>query len=541
MKRKFVFFALLAACVSATCSMCGNDSDTPEYEFPDGPEPEPEPEPDAYPHGLTVTEFADDLADGKCHRIRGDRRSESQPQTPFQRRASPRTEDPHTHPCSFDSENKGKPCVTTNAGYWWAGNSLSLLVSGGVVESIENRRSPGTARPSIPCAPRSGRWLPGSSKPIGSTAYPTTATGPTPSLRRWTTTSAPERTCPPRRLRKPREPRSGPRRKPSEAARCSSRKGATSPRSATGGRSSTAEGSPEHRASPARRSARRPTGNCCCWSATDAECAAARLHARGAGRQTHRAGRSRSDQPRRRRLFDDGGMRRHGAQPAERHGRCRDDRPARRLHGDRHLRNELIHPNKLQHHETTFPSLPRGGARRRRMRETATDAETALHVVRLRGQLRTAEPPRLDPPLRLPAPRHGFHRPGGGREVDHGRNALQERHSPLYGRMGGRDAPRGLRHAGPLHRGRPQTGHAGPRLAQRLRRRPQLLRPRHHLRRTRRLAVAGLHRGPHRADQPDQEQLTTACSSRRTPSCGKKYHPEGVRRKYGIQSAPADC
>ena len=46
MKRKFVFFALLAACVSATCSMCGNDSDTPEYEFPDGPEPEPEPEPE---------------------------------------------------------------------------------------------------------------------------------------------------------------------------------------------------------------------------------------------------------------------------------------------------------------------------------------------------------------------------------------------------------------------------------------------------------------------------------------------------------------
>ena len=88
-----------------------------------------------------------------------------------------------------------------------------------------------------------------------------------------------------------------------------------------------------------------------------------------------------------------------------------------------------------------------------------------------------------------------------------GETLYKERHSPLYGRMGGRDAPRGLRHAGPLHRGRPQTGHAGPRLAQRLRRRPQLLRPRHHLRRTRRLAVAGLHRGPHRADQPDQEQL----------------------------------
>ncbi|MFQ6941061.1 MAG: hypothetical protein ACLRSE_14285 [Alistipes finegoldii] len=29
--------------------------------------------------------------------------------------------------------------MTINAGYWWAGNSLSLLVTGGAVKSIENQ------------------------------------------------------------------------------------------------------------------------------------------------------------------------------------------------------------------------------------------------------------------------------------------------------------------------------------------------------------------------------------------------------------------
>ena len=140
MKRKFVFFALLAACVSATCSMCGNDSDTPEYEFPDGPEPEPEPEPDAYPHGLTVTEFADDLADGKrCLGFVATADPKANPKLRFNAVHLPVQKTPTRIHADFDSENRGKPCVTTNAGYWWAGNSLSLLVSGGVVESIENQ------------------------------------------------------------------------------------------------------------------------------------------------------------------------------------------------------------------------------------------------------------------------------------------------------------------------------------------------------------------------------------------------------------------
>ena len=138
MKRKFVFFALLAACVSATCSMCGNDSDTPEYEFPDGPEPEPEP--DAYPHGLTVTEFADDLADGKrCLGFVATADPKANPKLRFNAVHLPVQKTPTRIHADFDSENRGKPCVTTNAGYWWAGNSLSLLVSGGVVESIENQ------------------------------------------------------------------------------------------------------------------------------------------------------------------------------------------------------------------------------------------------------------------------------------------------------------------------------------------------------------------------------------------------------------------
>ena len=39
----------------------------------------------------------------------------------------------------FASANRGTACVTINAGYWWAGNSLSLLVTGGTVKSIENQ------------------------------------------------------------------------------------------------------------------------------------------------------------------------------------------------------------------------------------------------------------------------------------------------------------------------------------------------------------------------------------------------------------------
>ena len=39
MKLKFLGFALLAVCVCAVCCMCGSDSKTPDYEFPDGPDP----------------------------------------------------------------------------------------------------------------------------------------------------------------------------------------------------------------------------------------------------------------------------------------------------------------------------------------------------------------------------------------------------------------------------------------------------------------------------------------------------------------------
>ena len=49
MKLKFLGFALLAVCVCAVCCMCGSDSKTPDYEFPDGPDPDPDPTPDPTP------------------------------------------------------------------------------------------------------------------------------------------------------------------------------------------------------------------------------------------------------------------------------------------------------------------------------------------------------------------------------------------------------------------------------------------------------------------------------------------------------------
>ena len=70
MKLKFLCSLLLTLCVSAGLCMCGDDSSTPEYTFPDGPgggdkPEEPDQPKNPYPAGLTVTEFTDDLGNGK--------------------------------------------------------------------------------------------------------------------------------------------------------------------------------------------------------------------------------------------------------------------------------------------------------------------------------------------------------------------------------------------------------------------------------------------------------------------------------------------
>ncbi len=56
MKLKSLGFALLAVCVCAVCCMCGSDSETPDYEFPNGPDSDSDPKLGDYP-----VELADKL------------------------------------------------------------------------------------------------------------------------------------------------------------------------------------------------------------------------------------------------------------------------------------------------------------------------------------------------------------------------------------------------------------------------------------------------------------------------------------------------
>lgn len=138
MKLKFLGFALLAVCVCAVCCMCGSDSKTPDYEFPDGPDPDPQP--GDYPAGLTVTEFTDDLGGGKqCLGFVAVADLKANPKLRFNAVHLPQQKTPSRIHAEFASANRGTACVTINAGYWWAGNSLSLLVTGGTVKSIENQ------------------------------------------------------------------------------------------------------------------------------------------------------------------------------------------------------------------------------------------------------------------------------------------------------------------------------------------------------------------------------------------------------------------
>lgn len=135
MKPKFFCIVLLALCV---CAACGSGSNTPEYVFPDGPDPKPQP--GDYPAGLTVTEFTDDLGGGKqCLGFVAVADLKTNPKLRFNAVHLPSQKTPSRIHAEFASANRGTACVTTNAGYWWAGNSLSLLITGGVVKSIENQ------------------------------------------------------------------------------------------------------------------------------------------------------------------------------------------------------------------------------------------------------------------------------------------------------------------------------------------------------------------------------------------------------------------
>lgn len=148
MKFKFPSVLLLSLCLAAGLCRCG-DSSAPEYTFPKGPggsqqpedpeDPEPE-DPTGYPKGLSVTEFTDDLGNGKeCLGFVAVMDSKTNSKLRFNAVHLPKPKTPTAIHAAFADEGKGTPYVTINAGYWWAGNSLSLLITDGEVKSIENQ------------------------------------------------------------------------------------------------------------------------------------------------------------------------------------------------------------------------------------------------------------------------------------------------------------------------------------------------------------------------------------------------------------------
>lgn len=137
MKLKFLLSLILIVSLPAAFCMCGNDSNSTEYEFPDPTPPQPE---TGYPTGLTVTEFTDDLSGGaQCLGFVAVADLKKNSKLRFNAVHLPTAKKPTVIHADFSSAGKGTPYVTINAGYWWSGSSLSLLVSDGVVKSIENQ------------------------------------------------------------------------------------------------------------------------------------------------------------------------------------------------------------------------------------------------------------------------------------------------------------------------------------------------------------------------------------------------------------------
>lgn len=142
MNLRFPRILLAALCLMACLCSCNHNSSAPEYTFPDGPGhgDNSKDEDSDYPKGLTVTEFTDELANGKqCLGFVAVADMKANPKLRFNAVHLPQPKKPTAIHSAFASGDKGTPYVTINAGYWWAGNSLSLLISDGVVKSIENQ------------------------------------------------------------------------------------------------------------------------------------------------------------------------------------------------------------------------------------------------------------------------------------------------------------------------------------------------------------------------------------------------------------------
>ncbi|MEG0788605.1 MAG: phosphodiester glycosidase family protein [Alistipes sp.] len=139
MKLKLIYGVLLLAFASMGLCMCSDSKKEIVYDFPNGEDPTPDPEV-KYPAGLTVTEFTEDFGAGKqCRGFVAIADLKANPKLRFNAVHLPAQKTPTRIHADFASAGKGTPYITTNAGYWWAGNSLSLLITDGVVKSIENQ------------------------------------------------------------------------------------------------------------------------------------------------------------------------------------------------------------------------------------------------------------------------------------------------------------------------------------------------------------------------------------------------------------------
>lgn len=231
--------------------------------FPTDPILIPDPQPGDYPAGLTVTEFADDLGGGKqCLGFVAVADLKANPKLRFNAVHLPQQKTPSRIHAEFASANRGTACVTTNAGYWWAGNSLSLLVTGDAVKSIENQTVTRNNQTVYPVRSSFGQMASGGfethwiycvlddgNKPY---AFPS-ALDNDERTNTYMVRAAELQRTPARR--------SGLRRRRSEAVRCWSGRGRTSPWRTIGKRCSTAAASPGLRVSRVRRSAPQRTAN----------------------------------------------------------------------------------------------------------------------------------------------------------------------------------------------------------------------------------------------------------------------------------------
>lgn len=131
---------LSAALCATTLLACDDGLRDVVYTFPDPDEETPDQPTDGYPDGLTVAEFT--------HKLSGDKQCigwvaiadlKKNAKLKFNAVHLPTQKKPSAIHSQFAAKGKGQPLITINAGYWWAGTSLSLLISDGVVRSIENQ------------------------------------------------------------------------------------------------------------------------------------------------------------------------------------------------------------------------------------------------------------------------------------------------------------------------------------------------------------------------------------------------------------------